>query len=381
MKDFDKALHLIDAELQQRSFGASSPTAETKPIHTLESCKHVLSGMKYELNKDLDCAKLQYELAIEKDSLNAFAYLSLGYILDSKGDFKQAAEILEKAQDRCFYRTLRKKKKKLFGKKPTHPPIRPIDKYYEPIIRNNLGALLRLFTYRIGCCQDDMGKQDLALEEFNSCISQCTSCIHAFFNRGKLYRQRGSALKREVAEEDEDQEDVSFHRELTKKLREAESYFTKALDDFASVAKINPTISEAYQQMGDLYYNDLDQTELAIKFYSKASSIDPRNPHPYRSLACVHFDKNGDATTAIELILSGYRACNRRQEVPVLFKLLDFLYSQSLNLEEYGKRKQEMSEEMKWMELYSEKTYKKALYNLLATASKKTFVDIKIIVA
>ncbi|MDR0587673.1 MAG: tetratricopeptide repeat protein [Burkholderiales bacterium] len=136
----------------------------------------------------------------------------------------------------------------------------------------------RAYAYKNrGISYSSKGDFDKAIADFNESIKLDKSNSQAFVERGFAFTKRLTDKISFSSKENRTQDHV---REL---IKEQQSDYAKAIDDFEQAIKLDPKNIEAYLLLGEIYPLTLDDKgfDKAIDVLTTAINIDPTNIEAY----------------------------------------------------------------------------------------------------
>jgi len=128
-----------------------------------------------------------------------------------------------------------------------------------------LFILIHVLSVTSACYAEDLCYEYIKKKQYDEAIKECSRQINhetEVYNVGIAYVNRGFAYA-------------------------VKGLYDKAIADYSTAIKANPTSETAYLNRGNAYYAK-KQYDEAIADYRKAVELNSKNPYPYYNMACIY---------------------------------------------------------------------------------------------
>lgn len=340
--------------------------------------RKVLSGLQYEVKNDLHKSKEEYQRATKEYPYNAFAFLSLGYVLDMSHKHDEALDALKQALTTCFSHEARSS------------PFFCFSQWYECIICNN-----------IGCVMEIQDQEEKALQYFDRCLEIYPRCIHSLANRARMYRRQAKVLKdlmymqisldrmQRGLQITHDFEPENFTSEREKEIYQTVTEMMRPKwaaekNNLQKIIEVNPLLSDAHHELGDLCFFEMDDLNEAEEHYRKAIRVAPHNVYHYCALARLIAVKYDNYHMALEVIKQAGRFCHRRNDLKSLYDDLELLYEEMeqkkiISSKEHTARLEELEQRRTWLTFSYEEDLRNKLFSQVSEPTQP-FADLIIVI-
>lgn len=246
-------------------------------------------------DRQLDEALALVNSCLDKDNSNIQLLESKAEILNEKRLAKECLEICSKILElnKGSHKALAEKALALRIFRKTNEAIESIDLALKLDPKNERYYYIKSFVYNSA----GKSKNEMALSEINKALKINPNYSKAVGLKALIYSEDGSTSEalvlfdKAIMLDPKNPENYNFKGLC---LRTAERY-EEAAKCFAKATEVDPNFSIAWDNLGDIYLNNLGKTEEAIKYFNMAIEKNPLNTHAFNSLAKAYWEmRNSD---------------------------------------------------------------------------------------